>query len=297
MTSGLALSSADRRVLQEGRLTGPMPWIIAIMMFLTVIACAGGLALVNAGTALNARLAGRLTVQVVEADAEARARQTAELVRAVRALPGVSSVVEADREELARLLEPYLGRDGLESDLPMPSLIDVDLEEASYDAVARVEATATRIAPSARVDRHAQWLAPVSRLFSGLTWLAFAMVLLMAAATAAATVLAARGALNTHRSTIEVLHMMGATDGQVAGLFQRRIALDALFGGVIGLVAAVATLALLGWRMGAIESELAGGVQLGLRDWGQLLLLPVAFATLATLAARVTILGALRRTL
>ena len=34
--------------------------------------------------------------------------------------------------------------------------------------------------------------------------------------------------LDTHRATIEILHLMGATDVQVARLFQRRIALDAL---------------------------------------------------------------------
>ena len=34
--------AADRRLLPEGRLAGPMPWVIAIMMFLTVLAAAAG---------------------------------------------------------------------------------------------------------------------------------------------------------------------------------------------------------------------------------------------------------------
>jgi len=44
-------------------------------------------------------------------------------------------------------------------------------------------------------------------------------VLLMIGATAATVVLAARASLDTHRSTIEVLHLMGSTDVQVARLF------------------------------------------------------------------------------
>ena len=58
----------------------------------------------------------------------------------------------------------------------------------------------------------------------------------MVGATAATVVLAARAALDTHRGTIEMLHLMGATDVQVARLFQRRIALDALFGGLVGFI-------------------------------------------------------------
>ena len=53
----------------------------------------------------------------------------------------------------------------------------------------------------------------------------------MAAATAAVVVLAARAGLEAHRATIEVMHMLGSTDVQVARLFQRRIARDAAIGG------------------------------------------------------------------
>jgi predicted MFS family arabinose efflux permease len=35
--------AAERGLLPEGRMAGPMPWVIAIMMFLTVLAAAAGL--------------------------------------------------------------------------------------------------------------------------------------------------------------------------------------------------------------------------------------------------------------
>ena len=297
MSFGWAASPPDSRLLQEGRLTGPMPWIIAIMMFLTALAAAAGFGLANASSAMDARLAGRLTVQIVDADAESRARDAARVASALETLPGVAKVVQADRAQLAALLEPYLGSDGLDQDLPMPALIDVDLDSAEESVIAEVEGAVARIAPAARVDRHARWLAPIESLFGWLTWLSIMMVLLMAAATGAAVVLAARGALNTHRATIDVLHLMGATDKQVARLFQRRIALDALLGGVTGLVVALIVVLLLGWQVGSLQSELASGVTLTWRDWLLLLALPLIFAALATLAARATILAALRKLL
>ncbi|TVV69603.1 cell division protein, partial [Sphingomonas solaris] len=38
MMQWLRVPPAERRLLPESRLSGPMPWVIAIMMFLTVLA-------------------------------------------------------------------------------------------------------------------------------------------------------------------------------------------------------------------------------------------------------------------
>ncbi|MEC9018209.1 MAG: cell division protein, partial [Pseudomonadota bacterium] len=40
-----AATAARHRLLPGGRVAGPMPWIIAIMMFVTVLAAAAGLGL------------------------------------------------------------------------------------------------------------------------------------------------------------------------------------------------------------------------------------------------------------
>ncbi|WP_404336091.1 FtsX-like permease family protein [Sphingomonas sp. MMS12-HWE2-04] len=130
-----------------------------------------------------------------------------------------------------------------------------------------------------------------------LSWLALGLMVLIATATAAIVLLAARSGLDTHRDTIEVLHMLGSTDVQVARLFQRRIALDTLLGGVAGTLGALLLVALLQSRMGTIGSEMLSGVALQQRDWFVLLLLPLAFALLATIAARLAVLRALERAL
>jgi cell division transport system permease protein len=119
----------------------------------------------------------------------------------------------------------------------------------------------------------------------------------MIGATAATVVLAARASLDTHRGTIEVLHLMGATDVQTARLFQRRIALDALFGGVVGFAAAAAVLLLIGNRIGALGSDLLGSAGLPVLSWAVLVALPVFGVLLAMVVARATIIRALGRML
>lgn len=289
-------SAADRRLLPEGRAAGPMPWVIAIMMFLMVLAAAAGLGLRHSARALTTKLADRITIQIVEANAEAREAQARGAMAELGRLSGIADFRRVEGQEIKSLLAPWLGEAGLE-DLPMPVLIDVDLQPAAHDRIEAIGAAISRVAPAARVDDHAQWLAPLTGLIGSLKWLALALVLMMTAATAFTVVLAARAALNTHRPTIDVMHLLGATDIQIATLFQRRIALDALFGGFIGLAAASLVILLLGQRIGSLGSELLGSVALPPAAWGILISLPLIGALLATYAARLTVLNALRRIL
>jgi len=289
--------AAERGLLPEGRMAGPMPWVIAIMMFLTVLAAAAGLGLAGAAGRLHDQIGGRVTIQIVEASPSLRARQSQAAAAAIRGLPGVSAVRPVPEEEIQRLLEPWLGAGVAGTDLPVPALIDVDLTPEGRRGLDRLRAAVAAVAPSARVDDNAQWLAPLAQLIGALKWLAAILVLLMVGATAATVVLAARAALDTHRNTIEILHLMGATDVQVARLFQRRIALDAAFGGLIGFIVAGAVLIAIGRRVSALGSELLGSAAIPAEGWLALLALPAFGVILAMMVARLTILRALGRML
>ena len=299
MSVRLIASAADRRLLDESRGTRAMTWIMAIMLFLTVLAAALGLGTLDAASLLDRQLAGRLTVQIVEPVEAQRTAQTAQALAVLRASPEVARATEVDRDKLATLLRPWLGADGADPDLPIPAMIDVDLVPnfggASDPAVARVAERVRAVAPAARVDRHESWMSPVRDFMGMVTLLAGGLVLLMAAATAAVVILAARSGLETHRDTIEVLHMLGSTDVQVARLFQRRIALDTLIGGLLGTGLAIGVVGLIGWQLAGLGSGLLNGLTLATRDWIVLGGMPIAFALLATFAARQAVLGTLGR--
>jgi len=291
------LLAADRRLLDDRRGTRAMAWVMAIMLFLTVLAAAFGLATLGVAAVLDRQLAGRLTVQIATPAEHARTREAAAALAALQRLPEVRRAVAVDPAHLADMLEPWLGADGADPDLPIPAMIDVDLAETSSAALARVRDAVLTAAPGARVDRQESWLAPVRSVMTMLTGMAGGLVLLMAGATAAVVILAARAGLDTHGDTIDVLHMLGSTDVQVARLFQRRIGLDTLIGGVIGMAVAFGVVMLVGEQLDALGSDLVAGLRLGVGDWVILACLPVAFALLATLAARLAVLAALRRVL
>lgn len=278
--------------LPQPRIAGPMAALIAIMVFLSVLAAAAGLGLAGTSQALGEQMAGRVTVQILAADPAGREAEARAAEALIQRLPQTRAVTRVPDAEVAALVEPWLGTLG--DDLPLPTLIDVELAEGGLPALIQRLA---RVAPSARIDQHARWLGPVDSLVSALSGLAGALVLLIGIATAATVVLAARGALDTHRGTVEVLHLLGATDRQIAQLFERRFALDALLGGIAGFIGGVAVLLVLGRLVAAIRSDLLGTATGPVTGFALLLIVPIAAALVATVAARMTILRVLGRML
>ena len=293
-------STGDPRLLPEAQLAGPMPWVIAIMISLTVVAAASGLALRNAARTASADLEGGVTVQIVTAAPSERLRQSGAVLAALQNAPDVLEIRQVAQEELNTLVEPWLGTrpgDDVEA-LPIPALIDVQLKGSATPArLARLRALVQPVAPSARVDAQAAWLTPVFEAIGTLQWLAGGLIALLALATISAVLLASRNALGNHREAIEILHMLGGTDRQIARVFQRSMAFDAAAGGLAGLLLGVVAIVMLSGQFTRLGSGMVAGAVLHWPDWIVIAAIPLAGVALAVLTARLTVLAALRRML
>src|SRR5206468_619015 len=140
-------------------------------------------------------------------------RDLGALLQAVKSAPGVISATAVSESEMRRTLERWLGPAAASDELPVPALINFDVRQGTdLGAIVR---RVSAMAPDARIAAHRETVRPLLHSLRLLQWVALGLVLLLSTAAAAAVVLAARGALDTHRSTIEVMHGVGATDLQV----------------------------------------------------------------------------------
>ena len=298
MLLDFALPEHDRKLIPEGRLSGPMPWVIAIMLFLTLLVAAAGLTLAEAARQGGQDLARHVTIQIIEADPAQRAAQRAAVTRALRKLDSIAEVKPVPDAQVRALLEPWLGTGVIDADVPVPALVDVRFASVpTAETLTRLQSTLRSVAPNIRVDSHSSWMAPFFELMRALIWLAAAVFLLLLVATSAVVILAVRSTLNTHRETIEIMHMMGGTDIQAARLFQRRVALDALLGGIVGFIVAAVVIITVGGRFAAVEAGLLSGAHFPYYGWAILALIPLAVMALAMLMARMTVISALKRIL
>lgn len=284
-----------RQLLPQTRFGGPIPWVIAILIALVVVAAAGGLSLRNLAENARADLSGALTIQIVEANPETRSAQAQAVAEALGNEELVRSVRVVPEEELNELLEPWLGASAGSDDVPVPALIDVELtQNAAPDQISQIEELLAQIAPAARVDAQSAWLQPVYEALSALQYLALALIALVAFATAAAVWLAARSALANHNDTVEIIHLLGGTDAQITRVFQRSVLRDAAFGGVVGLLLGVLAVWLLGQQFTALDSGMIAGGGLDWTDYAIIGAIPIAGVILALITGRITIAFALR---
>lgn len=282
----------DARTLPRAGVSGPMPWIVAIMMALATLAGAASLGLAAVAGVLGS--GSTVMVQIVTADALAKEAEMKAALGVMTRASGLRTVRQVPEAEIAETVEPWLG-DVSGTDLPLPAIIEAERQPGANLEPLRSALAAA--APSARLTTSQEWIAPLARLVGALRWLAAGILLLMVAAAGAVVALAARAALETHRSTVDLLHMMGATDGQIARLVQRRVGGDMLWGSAIGAGSALILLILLSGRIAALGSGLIGpSLALG-PGWPFLLLIPVAATMLAMLVARLTVFRALKASL
>jgi cell division transport system permease protein len=259
------------------------------MSFSIMIVAATGLMLANTAGSLTRAIESRYSVEVPGGSPNLDA-----IVASLRSAPGVTAVEGVPEREMRRTLERWLGPAAKSADLPVPALVNFDTT-AGTD-VRGLEKRVQAIAPGAEISAHRERVGPLLNSMRAMQWLAGGLVLLLGVAAAAAVVLAARGALDTHRFTIEVMHGVGATDLQITRLFQRKIAIDAFVGSMGGAAAGAIVLVLLAGGA-SFATELMGGASLSIIDMLILLALPLLLTALATVVGRMAVLAALRETL
>ncbi len=150
-----------RRLLPDRRLSGPTPWVIAILMMLTLLAAAAGVGLARSANAIGEAIAGRVTVQIVTANPVTRAEQAAALRRSAAAQPFVRSARAVEPAELQETLGQWFG--GAEGDdpvlksLPLPALVDVDFVGGDRTShMVQLRALVAREAPGFRIIPHSE---------------------------------------------------------------------------------------------------------------------------------------------
>ena len=267
-------------------------WAIALKAFFAALALAGLLACGHAAAMWRAAPYAVATA-VLPADSAPETRAAA--LEAVRRAPGVARAALLPAGEVAALLARWIGGADAARDLPLPALIDIEVEPGGVFDRAAAEAALRRAAPGAALDAGPPWIEKLAAAAAA-AQLAMAAVLAFVALVAAlAVAFATRAAVTAHRETIELLHWLGADDREVAGAFQRRALTLGLRGGLSGTLAALAALVPAARAAARLDAPLLADFAAPAAAWGVFGAVPLAAAAVAVLAARRTALGALAR--
>lgn len=297
----MSLRAAPGSFLPKEKGAAPLDVVIAIMAFLAALAFGASLIAERTALGWRAGLADRLTVQIMppthgapgpELDEESDAA-----LSVLRATPGIAHASALSQAQTLGLVQPWLGADALVGELPLPRLIDATITPGSEVDLASLAARLKRAAPDSLLDDHARWLSRLKDLADTITWSAYAILLLIAIATAAAVSFATRAGLEAHHEMVELLHQMGAHANFIARAFERHYFASALGAAAVGAaLAAIVFLAAGGLEFAGIEAvPFLPPIALKPSEIPWLLAVPAVSGLIALATARLSVLAALRR--
>ncbi|TAN47018.1 MAG: cell division protein [Rhodospirillales bacterium] len=277
-----------------------VPLLIALMVFLAVLALSGLMVLHGLAGRWERDIRGTLTVQIpaVVSGPEAEARSHARVEQALNILsdtPGVLKAEPLSKDRIVSLLEPWLGSGELIGELPLPRLIDVTTDPHAAIDVKALAARLESVQPGSSVEDHRVWLGRLLRLTRSVEILAVLVLGLVGVITSATVIFATRTGMAIHHQVIEVLHLIGAQDDYIARQFARRTFMMGLKGGLIGLLLGIGAMTVFGVMARSLEGGILPEFWLTPAHWLAVILLPLAAAWIATLTARIAVLRALAR--
>lgn len=205
----------------------------------------------------------------------------------------VESATIVSAEKMSILLEPWLGESTIIEDLPLPILIDVQLITNTPETTQVIIEVIRENAPGAIVEDHRVWLNRIVGLAEGMSVIALSVMGLVTGALGLIVIFATRASLTAYSQAIDVLHIVGARDGYIAGQFARRAFAQGVAGGLAGLLLYGPTLGTIIWLANRVQEGFLPDVSLPAHHWIIVTVLPIIAGGLAMFTANFTVLRVL----
>src|SRR5689334_2040407 len=208
--------------------------VVAIMTFLASITTGTVFLVSESAAEWQSEVGSEITVQVRPKPGRDLERDTAAVVEAMRAQPGIVETKPFSKDESSKLLEPWLGSGLSFDDLPVPRVIVARVQPGNSFDLTALRNRVTQVAPNASVDDHRAWIERMRSMTGATLFAGVGILALVIIATIISVSFATRGAMAANRPIVEVLHFVGAGDRYIANHFLRHFLRLGLEGGVIG---------------------------------------------------------------
>lgn len=238
-----------------------IPWIIALTTFVSFILILGTLTSSSFIGKWSRTLGEQVTLQIPSLEPsstspEVTANQHTRVLQYLRMLPSVKSAELIDRDEVGKLLEPWLGSDIGGLDVPMPTLIAVKLRpEHPFDATTASN-DLNKISHGISVIHHEQWHKDILRIASVLKIIGNLIVFLITIAAVGTLIFATYTGLVVHKDIIDTLRLMGARPTYIAKQFQQHTLRLALKGVLYSFLFLVFVGLFTKWFLGQFDAHL-----------------------------------------
>lgn len=275
-----------------------LPWLIAFMSLLAILSVAGFLLLKQVSDLFEYNSNDTMTIQVPSGNSEKRTnKKITQIINILRETVGVIEVSLVPKVEVIQLLKPWLGSISGSQTLPLPQIIDIQIDRGSGITPEKISNVLTIIVPDITVDDHSIWLIGLVKTLQSAELTALFILLLIIFVIIGTVIFTTRTGMGIHKQTIEVLHFVGAHDDFIARQFAIRGLIVGLQGGLIGFFFAIPILYLFDHLLQNLEEGFLPKAEVNIFVWLSVALVVPMISSITMLTARGTVLKSLKKML
>ena len=275
-----------------------LPWLIAFMSLLAILSVAGFLLLKQVSDLFEYNSNDTMTIQVPSGNSEKRTnKKITQITNILRETVGVIEVSLIPKVEVIKLLKPWLGTISESHTLPLPQIIDIQIDRGSGITLEKISNALTIIVPDITVDDHSIWLIGLVKTLQSAELTALFILLLIIFVIIGTVIFTTRTGMGIHKQTIEVLHFVGAHDDFIARQFTIRGLVVGLQGGLIGFLFAIPILYLFDNLLQNLEEGFLPKAEVNIFVWLSVAFVVPMISSITMLTARGTVLKSLKKML
>ena len=280
-----------------------IPWLSMFMVFIATLILAVAIVVYTSVNSWTNNISGSLTVQIPTYSNDGKSREAVlandieMALTLLRSSEGITGATLLTDEQISNLMEPWLGHSEKINDLPLPKIIDVNVDPKNFPNIPQLKSDLYEQVPEAILDSHRASLDELVLFFKNMVHLIALVLFLILLTTALSIIYITKSSMSVHQKVIELIHMMGASDFYITIQFAIRSFKLTLIGSLIGFLLALPIMGLFNHFLSQMNSGFVLENTLNPLQWALLVSIPFLTAALSFITAYRTVSNTLKRTL
>ncbi len=280
-----------------------IPWLSMFMVFIATLILSVAIVVYSSVQSWTDNISGSLTVQIPTYTEKGESREekiTTDIEMALtllRSSDGITGASLLSDDQVSTLMEPWIGQSNSMMELPLPKIIDVNVDSKNFPNIAQLKADLYEQVPEAILDSHRAALDELVLFFENMVNLIAFILILILITTAISVIYVTKSSLSVHEKVIELIHMMGASDFYITIQFAMRSFKLTLVGSLVGFILALPIMALFNYFLSQMNGSFVLESNLGILQWGLLACVPLLTSVLSFLTAYRTVSKSLKQIL
>ncbi len=276
-------------------------WVTGLMVFFVTLTLAVNIALSSVTATWVDELSGSVTVELkppikssksaaVFINSQKKFKQKVEnIMTMLRNREDIEEAHLLTDSDIRDLIMPWIGSNISLDTIPLPTLIDVKTTDNTN--LTQLTLELTKIDPTASIDTHKATITDIDKMINTTSIFVMLLSLIISALAVISISGIVRSKLLIHKTEVETLHLMGATNEHIASQFRHHTLNRTLTGSIAGTIFTIITLISVAAITNTLNADVFAYIKIMPFEWILIIISPVVVGVaIAHLTAQATAL-------